>query len=178
MNTMDLPHTCEHCGGTHFYQAEFRQYAVGHYASSPGGDLHPIGGMPQVILICICGWPKSPNIGGIRGGRTASGEIANFLDSLKKAQAFLGKNPVDAFREEVGSIVHEAVTQASSELALKADVDALSQQCKTVTQGIIKDVGSLSEKLEQVTQAVTAPPPADPPVKRNTAPGRKNEPGA
>ena len=184
MNSMDAPHVCEHCGGSHFAAVEFRQYAVGHYASSPGGDLHAIGGMPQVIMVCICGWPKSPNIGGIRGGRTASGEVASFLDSLRKAQAFLAKDPLDDFRGAVGPIVHEAVTQATSELALKAEVEAVSAGQKTANLEFLEEIQALGEKLEQLTQTVTAPAaPAGPPVahaelaaKRSPATGRKDEP--
>ena len=175
MNSMDAPHVCDKCGSTHFHQAEFRQYAVGHYSSSPGGDLHPLGGMPQSILICICGWPKSPNIGGIRGGRTATGEIAEFLGSLKKAQAFLAMNPVDGLRGELVATLNEKLGQATANLAMKADVDALGIQVKTVTDGLVGDFAGLAEKVELVTQAVTAPPTPEPVRAPVVKPGGKKE---
>lgn len=172
MNAMETPHVCDQCGSTHFFQADFRQYAVGHYASSPGGDLHPLGGMPQSILICICGWPKSPNIGGIRGGRTATGEIAEFIASLKKAQAFLSVNPADGLRAELVATLDQKLGQATADLAMRTDVDALGAQVRTVTDGLLGDLAGLAEKVDQVTQAVTAPDPVKAPPAR---PGGKKE---
>ena len=80
--------------------------------------------------------------------------------------------------------MHEAVTQATSELALKAEVEAVSAGQKAANLELLEEIQALGEKLEQLTQTVTAPAaPAGPPVahaelaaKRSPATGRKDEP--
>jgi hypothetical protein len=123
MNAMEQPHVCDKCGSTHFTAVSYFQYAVGHYSSAPGGDLHQIGEMPQTILVCICGEPKTPNIGGVRGGRTASGEIKGFLDSLKGAQAYRAR-----LAEDVHAVVEASGAISTGDLVLQTEFNELRQR--------------------------------------------------
>ena len=58
---------------------------------------------------------------------------------------------------------------------MKVDVDALGAQVRTVTDGLLGDLAGLAEKVDQVTQAVTAPPVPDPVKAPPARPGGKKE---
>ena len=47
--------------------------------------------MPQTILVCLCGTPVAPRLGGVRGGRTPNLELSQFVESLDQAQKVLDK---------------------------------------------------------------------------------------
>ena len=156
MNAMEQPHVCDRCGSTHFAAVSYFQYAVGHYSSAPGGDLHQIGDMPQTILVCICGEPKSPNIGGVRGGRTATAEIGSFLDSLHKAQAYRG-SAAERFDTEVERIVAQAVAGSQQDIVLQRDFNAFREQVEaTLTNPLLQR--DAAGNVSVVT------PPAEPPA--------------
>ena len=111
-----------------------------------------MGEMPLEVLVCVCGYPVMPNLGGTRG-RSASAEVYTFLDSMKKAHAFLNAPaaPAGPSPEAVNGIVQAAV----------ADFVSLSE------------FPALISRLAALEAAVTAPPlpspapaaPADKPEK-------------
>jgi nucleoid DNA-binding protein len=43
----------------------------------------------MTLLVCLCGAPLTPSIGGVRGGRTPNVELVKLLDSLQNGQAWL-----------------------------------------------------------------------------------------
>jgi hypothetical protein len=135
---------------------------VGHYSSAPGGDLHQIGDMPQTILVCICGEPKSPNIGGVRGGRTATAEIGSFLESLQKAQEARAR-----VKDDIQTIVESAAATNSADLVLKTEfrdeIAKLREQVETTV------VHPLLQLDGQGNTTVVAPAPE----KKETAKGKK-----
>jgi hypothetical protein len=49
--------------------------------------MQVISSLVHRIRVCICGHPVPPNIGGVRPGRTAAGEVSSFLESFNAAKA-------------------------------------------------------------------------------------------
>src|SRR5579864_8158065 len=85
--------TCPACGGDWFREADFAAFIP---EERLGGSWPTWPDMVGLIdesstrqLVCLCGRPMSPNIGGLRGGRTPNFELTQFLESLKNGQARL-----------------------------------------------------------------------------------------
>ena len=76
--------TCLACGSTWFREATFHQWPA---ASSVGAmPMTPI--MPQTMLVCLCGTPVPPSWGGVRGGKTANVEMAQFHEASNGLRTF------------------------------------------------------------------------------------------
>jgi nucleoid DNA-binding protein len=82
--------TCGACGSTWFRASDF-------YAFKPEQFLGPFwkgwpllvgqdSMAPMTILICLCGTPLDPSIGGLQGGHTPLRELSEFLESLGRAK--------------------------------------------------------------------------------------------
>jgi nucleoid DNA-binding protein len=100
--------TCAACGSTWFREATFYQRQ-----DSSAGET-PTTLMLQTILVCLCGAPVPPRLGGGRGGWTPNLELSQFLKSLKRAQKVLD----ECRREEVKQ-------QAAKPAARREQVQAL-----------------------------------------------------
>ena len=85
----NAPISCEKCGSTWFTDTGFHQFSGSRYSSTPGGDLQVVSALQQRIRVCICGHPVSPNLGGVRPGRTAASEVTSFMQSFQNAKAYL-----------------------------------------------------------------------------------------
>jgi hypothetical protein len=77
---------CEVCSNTVLFEINLRQYRPG-YSASAGGDVQPLDDCTQVVLMCPCGNVITPNIGGVRGGRTPNVILTTLLEGLRKAKA-------------------------------------------------------------------------------------------
>src|SRR5215471_3053647 len=83
--------TCLACGGTWF-----RQVVVdwprppGQQDAAGGIPIRMIVHMPMTVLVCLCGTPFRPPIGGIRGGHTPNAEINHFFRSFESAERLNG----------------------------------------------------------------------------------------
>lgn len=152
-NQANLPVTCEKCGSVWFTDTSFNQYSASRYSTTPGGDLNVISSIVQRIRVCICGHPVSPNIGGIRPGRTASTEVNSFLDSFRKAAAYLN------------SIGKLDLTGIAGDFVTRAEYEKLVAQVSTPEAETEQDkkLATLqAEVAELKKQVATAPAPAAP----------------
>jgi nucleoid DNA-binding protein len=83
---------CQDCGGDWFREADYyeflREESLSSWPTWP--DLvGQINRGPMTLLVCLCGTPRAPSIGGVRGGRTPNVELAHLVDSLQNCQAWL-----------------------------------------------------------------------------------------
>src|SRR5712691_11143028 len=73
--------TCRTCGGDWFREAEYyefrREESLGPYWPTGADLVGRISIGPKPLLICLCGSPRTPSIGGIRGGHTPNAELRN-----------------------------------------------------------------------------------------------------
>jgi nucleoid DNA-binding protein len=79
--------TCAACGGVYFrlvnvhaFETKARELVRG-----LGYEDQHVSIMPMTLLICLCGAPLQPNIGGVRGGPTANHEISQLVESFDHA---------------------------------------------------------------------------------------------
>jgi nucleoid DNA-binding protein len=79
-----LVKTCLACQGTWFREVTLHDFA----SWQEGGELEQISRMPMTILICLCGTPFRPPIGGVRGGRTPNHELWAFLNHFDSAERY------------------------------------------------------------------------------------------
>jgi len=83
--------TCPACGGDWFREADyyefFREESVGSSWPTWPDLVGQISPGPMSLAVCLCGTPLKPEIGGVRGGRTANLELAKLLDSLQTCHA-------------------------------------------------------------------------------------------
>jgi nucleoid DNA-binding protein len=56
--------------------------------------------MPQTMLVCLCGTPVLPKLGGIRGGRTVNVELDQFHQSLDRVQDVLASRHREAVKQQ------------------------------------------------------------------------------
>jgi len=84
---------CSACGGNWFREVDcyqfLREESVGSSCASWPDLVGRISPGPMTLLICLCGTPLAPLIGGVRGGRTPNLELVQFLDSLKDSLEWL-----------------------------------------------------------------------------------------
>jgi hypothetical protein len=85
--------TCPDCGGDWFREADYYRFAreetVGLFWPTGPDLVGQLSLAPMPLLVCLCGAPLKPEIGGVRGGRTANLELLFFLDSLENCHAWL-----------------------------------------------------------------------------------------
>jgi hypothetical protein len=74
--------SCRVCGGTWFQEVVVQEFKP----SGVRGVPAPISHMPLTLLVCLCGTPFRPTLGGVRGGRTPIGEIVSFFDSFANVE--------------------------------------------------------------------------------------------
>jgi nucleoid DNA-binding protein len=118
--------TCPDCAGDWFREADYyaflREESLGWRT---GPDL--VGQLslaPMPLLVCLCGAPLKPEIGGVRGGRTANLELAQLLVSLENCHAWLK----DHHDENLVSAGAEALlAKAEAFQALAGQVKALER---------------------------------------------------
>ena len=97
--------TCLACGSTWFREATFYQWPSA--SSTDAMPMTPITKMPQTMLLCLCGTPVQPSWGGIRGGRTANVESAQFYDSLERVKDVLASRHREAVQQKVKEVAAE-----------------------------------------------------------------------
>ena len=81
---------------------------------------------PVTLLVCLCGTPLRPEIGGARGGRTPNLELAQLLDGLKNSHARLKDH------HDGDSVLAEAETH----LATAESIQVLSDQLKALERRV------------------------------------------
>jgi nucleoid DNA-binding protein len=118
---------CPACGGDWFREADyyevFREESV--RPSWPPPDLvGQISMGPMTLLVCLCGTPLKPSIGGLRGGRTPNVELLKLFDSLRKSQACL-QDHHDG--DLVRAAAEEYLAKAESFQALAGQLQALEK---------------------------------------------------
>ena len=76
--------TCEACGGTWFREVNLDRFRPWNEGSAWGFEdpRACITGMPMTVVVCLCGTPFRPRVGGVRGGHTPNVEINQFFESL------------------------------------------------------------------------------------------------
>ena len=79
-----LLRTCPACQGTWFREATLYEFGRGPYGAEPEQVSH----MPMTVLICLCGTPLRPLVGGVRGGRTPNRELLQFRGNLERAERY------------------------------------------------------------------------------------------
>lgn len=96
---------CPRCGSVHFTEHTYQRYKSFIYGSAAGADLQTDSVMPQVIRVCLCGWPYEPNISGFTSARTKKGqEQEGFTASLLAAQATLNTTKLSAITEQMATL--------------------------------------------------------------------------
>lgn len=83
------PQVCPHCGSEWFYERRFEgvdgvpdsdlTYLLANRLGLPGRGSH-------WVLICLCGMPQRPLIGGMRGGRSPNVSIGRFFEDFARTQ--------------------------------------------------------------------------------------------
>lgn len=71
---------CEYCGSTWFREVPLEQFAT--MESEEPRSLMRLG-----VWVCLCGMAVWPNVGGVRGGRTAQREIHEFMNNFQRTTA-------------------------------------------------------------------------------------------
>jgi nucleoid DNA-binding protein len=89
--------TCPACGSTWFREATFHQWPESSAARS-------LTMMPQTMLVCFCGTPAAPRLGGIRGGRTPNKEVNEFVRSLDRAKEILASRHREAVKQQAADL--------------------------------------------------------------------------
>jgi nucleoid DNA-binding protein len=133
--------TCLACGSTWFREATFHQWP----AASSAGAM-PMTLMPQTMLVCLCGTPVQPSWGGIRGGRTANVESAQFYDSLERVKDVLASRHREAVKQK-------AVEVAARRQPVKAFDTALTR--------VERELGTWQSRItsKKITRGRTWQPP-------------------
>ena len=90
----DMPlNTCPTCGGNWFREADYyeflREESLGLSWPTWPELVGQISMAPMPLLVCLCGAPRYPSLGGIRGGRTSNLQLVQLLNSLKNCHARL-----------------------------------------------------------------------------------------
>ena len=79
---------CPACGGDWFRQADpyefLREETLGYFWPTWPDLVGQLSTGVMTLLVCLCGSPLTPRIGGVRGGDTFNQELTALLDSLRK----------------------------------------------------------------------------------------------
>src|SRR5450432_3841887 len=81
--------TCLACGGTWFREVILDQFQTEDKEDITlrwGYEGGRISTLPMTVLVCLCGTPFCPPIGGVRGGNTPNLEILRFNDSFERVE--------------------------------------------------------------------------------------------
>ncbi len=92
------PQGCPHCGSEWFYGRVF----VG------------VEGVQHRVIICLCGMPQQPVIGGVRGGRTPNRTILSFDRDFKRTQRIATVTKDKLARKEWESVTQRLVAVAKA----------------------------------------------------------------
>ncbi len=115
--------TCPYCGGTWFREVPLDRYLPPDQQDLTrawGSPTGAIGRMPMTVLVCLCGEPFRPPIGGIRGGHTPNAELSGFFKSLGLVDR------VEGFRKNWHE---ESIAQ---DFAPKQDVEVLRREASAM----------------------------------------------
>jgi len=82
------PLPCPRCGSDWLYEINLRQYQANSYSAMPGGDIQYLTETYHTVRMCPCGHVIAPNIGGSRGGRAASQDLASLRTALDAVAAY------------------------------------------------------------------------------------------
>lgn len=85
---IEKPISCTKCGSGYFQEVTYNKYSDIAMGSGTGGDIRVISDVPQMLRVCLCGYPYNPNLTGTRG-RVATAELQAFQRSLKMAHEYL-----------------------------------------------------------------------------------------
>lgn len=184
---IEQPVVCETCGSQWFTEATFHQYSNIAYGSGTGGDLRTISNTSQVIRVCVCGRPVTPNLSGVRG-RVATEDIQSFQRSLTlagnfhKAQSALLKSSAETKPAEKPAISMDVLSKSFASLeeleALQGDLNLVREQLKAVEASAqaaaaavaLAEVASLAEVDAVEPAAEVATPEVVPAAVPATAP--------
>ena len=76
------------CGGDWFREADpyefLREVTLGSMWPTWRALVGQLSIQPMTLLVCLCGSPLAPRIGGVPGGHTFNSELAALLDSFSK----------------------------------------------------------------------------------------------
>ena len=112
----DLPvRVCPACQGIWFREATLNAFGRGPYGAAP----EPVSRMPMTVLICLCGTPFRPPIGGLRGGRTPNLELSQFLQNLNRAEGYQ-KSCHDLSRHAQQAAQHFATREGLQQVWIRA----------------------------------------------------------
>jgi nucleoid DNA-binding protein len=85
--------TCPACGGDWFREADYyrflREERVNSICPTWPNMVGQLSMAPMTLLVCLCGTPLRPEIGGVRGGYTSNRELMQFLGGLENSHAWL-----------------------------------------------------------------------------------------
>lgn len=96
--------TCERCGSPWFLEAEFCQYSAASYSQRVGGDLQAAS-LPQITHVCLCGYPRTPQL----PGRRYDDDGNNLRAAIAAAQKHVAAE--EHFEDGYQAIAKEAATQ-------------------------------------------------------------------
>lgn len=120
MGQVQNPHVCEKCGSSHFSIVPLNRFAQGRYSAAPGGDIQPIDENNLDVLVCLCGYPKMPNLA---GGRQMNARIAAMVESVKAARRHLDSMTTAA---QLGAVI-DRVKLVSEQVACVPVADGGAQ---------------------------------------------------
>ncbi len=155
---IEHPIVCTRCGSAFFREVEFNQYSDIAMGSGTGGDIRVISQMPQALRVCLCGFPYSPGITGLRG-RTATAEMQNFMGSLTKAHAFLRKVQAPAPPLDMPMLI-KTFASAQDVTDLKAEVTELGAAFEDSLIAEPVEVAIIPSAPEYVDGVIIPAPPA------------------
>ena len=99
--------TCPACGGSWF-----REVTLHMRWKRKDLFLLPVlsdaSSMPMTVLVCLCGTPLRPQLGGVRGGHTPNAEINDFFRSFDKVE---GRQRLREDHTAIERLVSEELTQ-------------------------------------------------------------------
>lgn len=110
--------TCQHCGSTWFREVPLDQFATLE-------STEPTSVMGLSVLVCLCGTPARPNLGGLRGGRTPNVEISTFMNNFESTAAqMLTRETAESLLVEIQS----GLMRSSQVQQVVAEVKAVERQ--------------------------------------------------
>jgi hypothetical protein len=109
---------CQHCGSTWFREAPLEQF------ETLESDK-PKSRMRLSVLICLCGAPVPPKLGGVRGGRTANLEISAFMNNFDSTVA---KMPAREDAESLLAEIQSGLVHKDQLLQVVAELKAVERR--------------------------------------------------
>ncbi len=123
------PQVCPHCGSEWFYGRDFAGVEV----------VAGLEGVQHRVIICLCGMPQQPVIGGVRGGKTPNRAIHSFDRDFERTQRIATVTKDKLARKRWESVTQRlaAVAKAIDDRRLPAPACGAKQVRKYLSQSAL-----------------------------------------